>query len=111
MKDEPYYEVRVNGELIECNRYNTCVYTFCGELAVHDHVFITKRTVDEETVEGAYIFKDSELFKKLAKFIIQNHFPMVLNQTDLPEWDRVVWEEHFLCDLEETNTVPQEWLE
>ncbi len=109
MEDEPYYEFRANGELIESNRQNTCAYTFFGELAIHDHVFIANEIVDERTAMGTYIFKDNPLFKKLACFIIDNHFPMILNQTNVPELDEYVWREHFLGDFENTNTVPEEW--
>ena len=108
-EEDAYYEARINGELTECNRYNTTAYTFLGELAVHDHVFIEKGQIDESTLEGAYVFKDNELFKKLAAFILEHHFPMILNQTEVPELDLMVWEEYFLSDLRDSESFPQEW--
>lgn len=85
-------------EWLEATPKNTVLYTFLGETAIGDmvfdnsaldHVFINLNEADAEgNGQATFIFKlFSDQFEKIAKYIRENDFPMVLNGRNLAECD------------------------
>ena len=84
-----------DGREIEANRYNTSVFTFLGNLAVHNHIFIvTDENAEEESMTGVYIFADTPGFNKLAHFCVENMFPQHVNLTEVAECDQSAYAQH-----------------
>lgn len=112
-------DINLNGEKFTLTRYNTTLYTFWGRVILRDyelqadnfdHVFMR---LSEETAEkeyGAFLFKDNPLFAKISQFILENHFPVVANDTHIPESDVNAWESTMFHDLSAANEVPKDWI-
>lgn len=102
-------ELNVMGESFRANRFNTTLFTFFGELALYNHVFLEMSQQDEETVTGAYVFCDNNVYEALARHIVSNDFPMVLNRTDVPACDQDAWARSHIDDLSGSDSFPEEW--
>ncbi len=111
MEEDPYLEARIDGELVVFSRFNSCVYTFFGELAVYNHIFVEIADLGDNAIEAYYIFKDNPMYQKIGKFMLENRFPMFLNQVEVPVVDLEAWNSHFIIDLEESEIVPEDWIE
>lgn len=95
-----------NGEEIEASRENTALYTFIGKAALYNHVFVA---VDDEN--GIYTFQDSPHFMEMARFAINNEFPLHLNLFEVQDCDREAYEKYIgqlTFDLE--DYPPQDWI-
>lgn len=92
MEDEPKLELSVRGEQFFATRQNTTLFTFYGEIAMFNHVFLELQDAeDENQMMGAYVFCDHAAYQELGNFIVEHNFPMVLNRNDLPECDEQAW--------------------
>jgi hypothetical protein len=71
------------------DRSNATLYTFWGDLATRDHVFLVTDPGAEtdSTVTGTYIFNWSSAYEHLVEFMIENQYPCRLNQLSVPECD------------------------
>lgn len=105
---EPALELTMNGEKIIANRHNTAMFTFLGELAVYDHIFVL---TDEETNSGAYLFKNQDVWKELAGFLIEHEFPMHLNMDEVAECDRNAFDATMYGDIRSNKSFPQGWVD
>lgn len=113
MENEPddVLEITVSGEPFEINRYNTSLFTFIGELALKDHVFLVLKD-DENGVEGTYIWEyfQEDAYVALAGFIIEHDFPQHLNATQMAQCDDDAWENAIKANLSDINDfIPEDF--
>ena len=101
-------ELHINGQEFLATRENTTMFTFLGELAIYDHIFI-ERGMEESTPVGAYLFKNQNVWKDLAMFIMENQYPMHLNLTEVAECDRDAFDHTMFPDIRNMDSFPQEW--
>lgn len=107
MENEPVLEITMNGEKLLATRDNTSLFTFVGELACFDHVFIV---TDEENNVGGYLFRNQEIFPQLAGFLFENMYPMHLNLPEVAECDQRAFDATMYGDIRSTDTFPETWL-
>ena len=107
MENEPVLEITMNGEKLLAHRGNTSLFTFIGELAVYDHIFIM---TDEENNSGGYLFKNQEIWHDMAGFLFENLYPMHLNLDEVADCDRNAFEHTMYTDIRSTDTFPETWL-
>lgn len=108
---EPLH-LRVNGEDFEAIPLNTSLFTFAGELAMYDHVFlITGEEQEPQRYVGAYVFKtlQQEAYQALAQHIKKHKYPQHLNMLVTPQCDRDAFDSIAFRDLTGTNGVPEGW--
>lgn len=107
MEQEPALEITMNGEKLIAHRGNTALFTFIGELAVYDHVFIL---TDEETNSGGYLFKNQKIWSEMTSFLLENLYPMHLNMEEVAECDRIAFENTMYPDIRTHESFPDTWL-
>lgn len=108
---EPLH-LRVNGEDFESTPLNTSLFTFAGELAMYDHVFlITGEEESPQRLLGAYVFKtlQEEAYKTLHVHIKKNKYPQHLNMLIAPQCDRDAFDNIAFNDLSGMDGVPEGW--
>src|SRR5690349_1046612 len=76
------------GETLIATPENASLFRHIGESAMYDHVFI----VDEEESHGYYVFPFSRSFETIADYMIENGFPLHLNQREAAECDRKAYD-------------------
>lgn len=103
---KPALELNMNGERIIATRHNTAMFTFLGDLAIYDHVFVL---TNEETNSGAYLFKNQEIWQDLAGFCIEHQYPMHLNMEEVAECDQKAFEATMFTDVRSADSFPAEW--
>jgi len=101
-------ELTINGQEVLATRHNTAMFTFLGDLACYDHVFIC---VNEEEGSGAYLFKNQQIWRDLAGFIMENQFPMHLNLPEVAECDVDAFNGTFYGDIRHMDSFPADWAE
>lgn len=107
-EEEPALNIKLDGQEFEINRRNTMLYTFIGELAIYDHIFIT--TCEEEGRQtGTYIFKPNKGYMDLATFMMEKAFPAQLNMPRVADCDVQAFENHYLRDVRGLESFPEEW--
>lgn len=106
MNDDPILELTIGGEQFEMNRRNAFLFTFIGNLAVHDHVFVL--THPEEST-GSFIFRHNEAFESLAKYMVENLFTAHINMQAVAQCDMDAWENSVFNDLKNTDSFPDDW--
>lgn len=106
MAVEPVLEITMNGETLRATRGNTSLFTFIGELACYDHVFIV---TDEQSNIGSYLFRNQEIFHQLASFLVENLYPMHLNLDEVADCDRNAFEHTMYTDIRSAGSFPDAW--
>lgn len=102
----------VNGEEFEATPLNTSMFTFAGEAAMYDHVFlITNEEQEPPRYLGAYVFKtlQQEAYQALAQHIKKHKYPQHLNMLIAPQCDRDAFDNIAFNDLTGTDGVPEGW--
>lgn len=111
-------EVSLNGEDRTLTRYNTTLFSFWGRVVLRgfeldatnfNHIFIQTSDTEGSSVQGAFLFNNHPVYKKIADFAIKHDFPAVLNRTEIPECDVRAFENTMFGDLTKTDGVPKEW--
>lgn len=107
-----------DGEKFLMTRENTSLFTFMGNLATRNHVFMALG-YDEERDEGScmYVFSFNPNYAPLAKFLAQHNFPAHLNLTEVSDTDERAFQQALSTigqtgtfDKELSNGVPEDWL-
>lgn len=82
------------GLKVTANRFNTTLYTFFGDLAMYNHVFIvTAEDADaEDEVEGQHVFCDDPRYQALWELVIYHDFPAVLNSLGVYPGDKAAYD-------------------
>jgi len=109
----PILELQHDGDTIYAHRFNTALFSFIGEHACYDHVFILHETQDEVTGETdetyLYLFKSHSLYPSVRDFIEASDFPQHLNLPDASEMDIEVFENAHYGDIRNSDFPPKEW--
>lgn len=105
---DAFIPLDMNGERFHAHRGNTTLFTFFGEVAMFNHVFLQTGET-EETAEGAYIFCDHPAYGPIAQFASEQDFPMVLNRLEVPQCDQDAWDNSHLGDIRGQDSFPDEW--
>lgn len=106
--EEPTLELNINGEEILANRWNSAVFSFAGELAIFDHVFIA--TAETETgYTGKYIFSGHPQYEDVADFMEKARFPAHYFITEVPECDVSAFEQYHYKDVRNSDIFPKAW--
>ena len=107
---EPTLSVLVGENNFVVRRSNASLFTFMGEAAIYDHVFLDISELSENGEnQGTYVFRQSDSFSSLAKFLVKNDFPLHANMQAVSDTDRNVWEKYYLSDVRGTDSFPEEW--
>jgi hypothetical protein len=94
-----------DGTSFEINRKRAALYTFFGELSVYNHVYFelpkdkldpavlepsepALENVEDDGLACCYVFSDDPQYKELAGFLVDNDFPLILNQQEIENSDR-----------------------
>lgn len=109
-KDEPYLPLNLSGKEVIATRDNTSLFTFIGNLASRNHVFIVYEIIDEENAYGSYIFPTNRLYEGLRDYLIINQYPLHMNLTSVSETDERAYQQHIreLAEQEEIPDYPPE---
>lgn len=93
----------------EFDRKHAYLYTFIGELACYDHVFLLHEVEEGEEVPTAeYIWSDNEIYPLIAEYLKDNDFPQCINSPTVQKQDREVFSWHFGTD-NLPDTIPEHW--
>lgn len=107
-ENEPVVNLVVNGESeYELNRLNTTLFTFMGRLAVYNHIFYHD-IHEEENPENFYIFSYQQGYPEIVRYMAENDFTMVLNQTEVSVTDQEAYMRSVTRGM--GDTIPEEWL-
>jgi hypothetical protein len=110
---EDVLPVHLNGEPFNVDRWNTSLFTFIGELAEYNHVFIQTGDI-EGGATGSFIFENSppenETFQHIGEFVMEYEFPMHLNMNRVPDCDKDAYNAARLKEAENIEDYVPEWL-
>lgn len=110
--DEAIIDIGGYGEFL-MTRYNTRLFTFMGNLATRDHIFMQlTEPNDEGVVQGAYVFSHADAYDQIFGFVVANEYPMSLNNVSVPENDEAA----FIRSLDQLgggeeieDFIPDDW--
>jgi hypothetical protein len=107
-EQDPKLIIKVNSNDYEMNRRNSFLYTFLGDLAIHDHIFLV---TNPEENEGTFIFKViyQQEFDELSLYMINNHFTAHLNAQQVSECDADAFDRATMGDVRQQDSFPEEW--
>lgn len=97
-----------DGTEIEGRRHNTMLFTFMGELACYDHIFLMLEETPEG-VAGRYMWSSNESYPKLKEYMLEHNYTTYLNVQEISDEDKSSWEEHHLKDIRRDDTFPETW--
>lgn len=106
--DEPILNIKLDDEEVYLHRWNTSHFTFLGDLALYDHVFIITEETDESQ-SGYYLFSTADEYEEITDFIKDQELPQHLNLTEVTEMDLQAWYYHYLGDTLLDKSFPEEW--
>ena len=107
--------LRLVGENFECRTYDqdhAFLYTFAGELACYDHVFLLHDETETEVEHGRYIWKDDPAYEDASEHLLCNDFPVCLNFREVSDTDLDIFNWEFgLEEAAKVNSVPEDWVQ
>lgn len=85
--------IEVGGEPFEITRYNTHLYTFLGQLATRNHIFITTHE-DDGVAEGVYLWETfhNEPYNRILAHMQEHKYAQFLNLYEIGETDEQAYE-------------------
>lgn len=102
--------INLGDEDFEITPRNATLFTFLGQNALYNHVFIQTGQEEEGRIAGTYLFSDIDGFPKLRKLMRQLHFPAVLDMPDVAECDMEAFDLHVHHMTEDLELgVPEGW--
>jgi hypothetical protein len=110
MEDEPIIRLSFNGEDLEARRDNASLFTFMGELACYDHVFIVSLDDEENTVYN-YIFCSNDSYDELRQALQDNDYTQHLNMNEVADMDVRSFESHHYRDIRSSDFAPDAWFD
>lgn len=97
-----------NGESFEANRRTATLWTFLGRLAVYNHIHCHEMAEEgEEVAQSFYIFSHVDGYDSLARYMVENNYPMILNQTEVSSGDQDAYIRSATRDI--GDYIPDEW--
>lgn len=124
--EEPSLELTFgDGREFEMRRDNSRLFTFIGKTALNEllvdseqfnHVFLQLEPIDEDgNIRGTYIFSRHDSYNQLAGYMVENDFPMSLNNLEVPDCDKSAYqtmvEQQLKSELESEfgDFPPEDW--
>lgn len=94
-------------------RRNAMLFTFAGELATRNHVFLMTGEETEETMQGMYVFAHAEAFIPLANFMLEHAYPMNLNRNEVADCDEAAFQKSLdqMTGTFDDFEIPDDWSE
>jgi hypothetical protein len=105
--------IDIGDEPFEVTRYNTFLYTFLGQLATRNHIFV-QTGEDEEVCTGVYVWKTfhQNQFDYLHEHILKFNYQQFLNLTQVSELDEQSYERAIKRQCNEIGDfIPEEFEE
>lgn len=101
IEDDAVAVIQISDGLeFNATRHNTVLTTYLGR-AAFNNIFVW----DEE--KSMRLFKEAPHYEQLQDYVLENHFPMSLNQTVVPA---EVQEMYVKTVINQTpDTVPEDW--
>lgn len=122
---EGLIRVTVGDEEYEIGPDRASLFTFLGKRAMYDHVFIQLDKDDDDTddddigrgktITGVYVFSSLRptMYEQMRDYMMDYDFPLHLNQREVADCDIAAYDDMVdreMADLEDVDTVPNEWL-
>jgi hypothetical protein len=106
MNNDPQLGITLGNKDFEVNRRNAVIYTFMGELAIHDHLFLI---TDTEERTGIYVFRTTQenVYNKIGTWMAKHNFTAHLNLPQISENDLAAWQRATSPDL--GDFIPDDW--
>lgn len=102
--------ISLGGEKYRATPENTSLYLFAGELAMYNHVYHLKKNEVGEPASGVYIFNFNTGYEALKKCLIENRFPLFVNQRSVQEGDVSAHTQAIdTIKVLIPNTIPESW--
>lgn len=105
--DKPFAEISIGGENCPVTRDNLAVYRHIGKNAMYDHCYVRK----PDGSGGGYIWNDHPGFEKYVELAQEHEARIFLNIPEPSDLDIKYYIKNALFDLENTTTLPPEWLD
>ena len=107
-ESDPTLTIKLGENDFEMNRRNTFMFTFLGDLAIHDHIFML--TEPDEAV-GTFVFKVCfpEEFDNLGRFMIDNNYIFHLNAQEVTDQDADAFKMATIGDVISADSFPDDW--
>lgn len=107
MNDDPSMKVALGDKEFSAKRDNAFLYTFLGDLGIHDHIFLV---INPETSEGTFIFKTMypEAFDDMGTYMVENSYVAHLNAPEVSQCDADAFNRALMGDL--GDTIPEGWV-
>ena len=109
-ENEPHLILNAGDREVRADRFNTKLFTFAGELATRNHIFITY-SIEENISQGAYIFNHSDVYAQIMGFVTHHNFPMSLNANEVSEGDEDAFQRSLdqITGTMEEDYIPEGW--
>lgn len=109
---KPLRIITTNNERVEFDHERAYLYTYAGENACYNHVFLVFPETDRDNEHAVYVWQDDPLYKDASEHLLENGFQVALNLIRVSEQDRQFFDWHFgLEEFEKTDTYPEAWNE
>ena len=100
----------LGGEPFEMTPDNASLFTFVGQGALYNHVFLVLEELEENHFKGTYVFSESPAYETLATFILENEYPAHINQRQPAACDLDAYMQYALNDLDKLDDgIPGDW--
>lgn len=100
-------ETGESGQVV-ATRHNTSLFSFIGELSMYNHIFVVTEDC-ETTSKGMYVFNQNPNYARIARYMVDNTYPMHLHLTDVAPCDVEAFERVIATDVGEFDTIPADW--
>ena len=101
------------GEQFEATPDNASLFTFAGNLASRNHVFLeTGKSDKPNTTIGTYVFSVHPTYKPLSEHLIENDFPVHMNLREVADCDENAYQkliDQAIAGEEDFETIPDDW--
>lgn len=101
-------DLTLGGEDFHMTRENTSLFTFLGEAAIYNHIFFEHKREQRKLI-GTYLFAANPAYVQLKEFIEEHSYPQHINMLEAAQCDVDAWNSHYLNDLNDISSVPEEW--
>ena len=103
-EEEPFVTLSIGSGEFVATRENTRLYTHLGALALYDHVFCSSED------RGFYIFSFVEGYPILKQYMLENNYPMYLNQTEVAQVDVDAYDRSIQRSMGDIDHIPDDWV-
>ena len=105
-----HLNLNLGGEPFEMTPDNASLFTFVGQGALYNHVFLQQEELEENRVRGTYVFSTSQSFQPLMNFMLEQGYPMHLNLRQVAQCDQDAYEQVIAQQLDDLDSgLPEGW--